>query len=118
MSAPVARTPRSSGGAVQATRQQLDELDALLQRMLDLPVTPAEEPAAPFGEGEHEKALPPSVSPAPAMRTAWRPSPVAATSAGRTRMALPSEHEVGGRYKSRGRPRPWSPRSSWMSRKI
>src|SRR2546430_1891113 len=44
MSAPVARTSRSSGGGVQATRQQLDELDALLQRMLDLPVTQADEP--------------------------------------------------------------------------
>jgi hypothetical protein len=48
------RSPRSSG-PVHPTRQQLDELDALLQRMLDLPVNhledaqppPAEEPAAP-----------------------------------------------------------------------
>ena len=31
----------------QPTRQQLDDLDALLQRMLALPVNPAEEPAAP-----------------------------------------------------------------------
>ena len=31
----------------QPTRQQLDDLDALLQRMLALPVSPAEAPAAP-----------------------------------------------------------------------
>lgn len=31
------------------TRQQLDELDALLQRMLSLPQTPAEAPAPPVG---------------------------------------------------------------------
>jgi hypothetical protein len=33
--------------ASQPTRQQLDDLDALLQRMLSLPVDPAEEPAPP-----------------------------------------------------------------------
>jgi hypothetical protein len=31
-------SPRSSGGPANPTRQQLDELDALLQRMLNLPV--------------------------------------------------------------------------------
>jgi hypothetical protein len=48
MSAPVAHTTRPAGTA-QATRQQLDELDALLERMLQLPVNatepePVEEP--------------------------------------------------------------------------
>jgi len=40
---------RSTGGAIHPTRQQLDELDALLQRMLDLPVNQVENeaPAAP-----------------------------------------------------------------------
>src|SRR5690242_8449124 len=37
MSTPTPRRPRSPG----ATRQQLDELDDLLQRMLALPVNPA-----------------------------------------------------------------------------
>lgn len=51
MSAPVARTSRMSTSSVQATRQQLDELDALLQKMLDLPVNkvePEPEEPAPF----------------------------------------------------------------------
>src|SRR5262245_17599335 len=38
-------SPRST--AVHPTRQQLDELDALLQRMLDLPVNQPDEPAPP-----------------------------------------------------------------------
>jgi hypothetical protein len=38
-------SPRST--AVHPTRQQLDELDALLQRMLDLPVNQVEEPEGP-----------------------------------------------------------------------
>jgi hypothetical protein len=77
------RSPRSPG-PVHPTRQQLDELDALLQRMLDLPVNqledlpppPAEEsaptvsepPTAPAGtEGEEQKteANPASSQPAP-----------------------------------------------------
>jgi hypothetical protein len=33
--------------ATQPTRQQLDDLDALLQRMLALPVNPADEPLPP-----------------------------------------------------------------------
>ena len=44
MSTPLARSPRSPAGSAPApTRQQLDELDALLQRMLDLPVNQAAE---------------------------------------------------------------------------
>src|SRR5436305_2011466 len=39
-------SPRPATSA-HPTRQQLDELDALLQRMLDLPVQPADELAAP-----------------------------------------------------------------------
>jgi hypothetical protein len=37
--------PPRSPGALQAAQQQLDELDALIQRMLTLPANPAEEPA-------------------------------------------------------------------------
>lgn len=45
-------SPRSA--PVHPTRQQLDELDALLQRMLDLPVNQVDEPAA------QEPAAPPA----------------------------------------------------------
>jgi hypothetical protein len=60
----VARTNRP-GGTAQATRQQLDELDALLQRMLDLPVTkpepePAEADYAPPRPARPEPTRPPA----------------------------------------------------------
>lgn len=42
------RSSRSGASSAHPTRQQLDELEALLQRMLQLPVSPAgDEPAAP-----------------------------------------------------------------------
>jgi hypothetical protein len=41
-------TPRST---VQASREQLDELDALLQRMLDVTVEPVADPEAPSAVG-------------------------------------------------------------------
>ena len=85
MSAPVARTPRTPGGSSQGTRQQLDELDALLQRMLTLPVSQTEEPTsvavAPEEEmpAEEEWTPPPqprAVAPAPRIyEPAPRPSP-------------------------------------------
>src|SRR5262245_58012202 len=53
----VARTTRS-GGTAQATRQQLDELDALLKRMLDLPVNKSEP------EEDDAPVVPPPVRPA------------------------------------------------------
>ena len=71
MSAPVARTPRTPGGSSQGTRQQLDELDALLQRMLTLPVNQTEEPTSAAPEEEppaEEEWTPPqqrAVAPAP-----------------------------------------------------
>jgi hypothetical protein len=40
-------SPRSSAASAHPTRQQLDELDALLQRMLDLPVNRGEEEPEP-----------------------------------------------------------------------
>lgn len=51
---------RSTGG-LNPTRQQLDELDALLQRMLDLPVHPLDEPEEALSEGEEpdHEPLPP-----------------------------------------------------------
>jgi hypothetical protein len=62
----VARTNRP-GGTTQATRHQLDELDALLQRMLDLPVSKAEpEPA----EADYP---PPARPPEPPQRPAAPP---------------------------------------------
>ena len=75
MSAPVARTPRTSGGSVQGTRQQLDELDALLQRMLTLPVNhgeavPPVEYAAQDEAPAEEEWTPP---PAPRAPTPPRP---------------------------------------------
>ncbi len=43
MSNSLARTTRGgAAGGTAPTRQQLDELDALLQRMLDLPVNHAD----------------------------------------------------------------------------
>ena len=65
MSAPVARTPRIPGGSVQGTRQQLEELDALLQRMLTLPVSP--------GDGFPAATTPPAQPPFP--EEEWMPSP-------------------------------------------
>lgn len=51
MSKPLARASRSAAGTGTApTRQQLDELDALLQRMLDLPVNQGSEAEAPAPE--------------------------------------------------------------------
>src|SRR5919199_1380641 len=63
MSTPLAPTSRTSA-PVHPTRQQLDELDALLQRMLDLPVNQLEEAVGP-----DEVAAPPA-PPAPP-RPAW-----------------------------------------------
>ena len=47
-------SPRSAPTTVHPTRQQLDELDALLQRMLELPVSAAEEDAAAVRKPETE----------------------------------------------------------------
>lgn len=72
MSNALPRPARSAGGPAQATRQQLDELDALLQRMLDLPVNQAAE------EEEDRAAVdePPVIPPVrPALRI---PAPVSA----------------------------------------
>jgi hypothetical protein len=64
-------SPRSSGTAANATRQQLDELDALLQRMLDLPVNKLDAPeASPVAYAVTEAvaapdvAVPPPIAPA------------------------------------------------------
>src|SRR5437762_981711 len=55
------------------TRQQLDELDALLQRMLALPLNPAEEPAPPPPAGQPVNYRTPVPEP-----TAYRPPPAPA----------------------------------------
>lgn len=58
---------------VQSTREQLDELDALLQQMLTLPV----DPTAPAGEERDEPATPAPAEPTPALprRVSLRPTP-------------------------------------------
>ncbi len=60
-------SPRPSAATVHPTRQQLDELDALLQRMLDLPVNGAAEEAAelvrPKPERTAKETMRPSSSP-------------------------------------------------------
>jgi hypothetical protein len=45
-------TPVSSSSSLHPTRQQLDELDALMERMLELPVKPAAEEAKGLGAEE------------------------------------------------------------------
>ncbi len=50
MSASSVRKSTAGGDALHPTRQQLDELDALLQRMLALPVHPLEEGAVAAGD--------------------------------------------------------------------
>lgn len=75
----VPRTNRPSGTA-QATRQQLDELDALLQRMLDLPVSSAE-PDSPEEELDYPastRSIPPETTYQEPFERSPRPDPVAA----------------------------------------
>lgn len=83
MSAPVARTNRPGTaprpGATQTTREQLDELDALLQRMLQLPVSdgdaePAPRAAQPAPPPPPQPALPRPVRPTPPPKRAYPPS--------------------------------------------
>jgi hypothetical protein len=62
--------PRST---VQASREQLDELDALLQRMLELPVDPSEDAPAASSGNESTKIPPPAPKEIPAVTTI--PSP-------------------------------------------
>ncbi|MFN4257667.1 MAG: hypothetical protein ACK4RK_00085 [Gemmataceae bacterium] len=50
------QTPPRTSTAIQLTRQQIDELEALMQRMLALPVAEVDEAAPP--EAETEAALP------------------------------------------------------------
>jgi hypothetical protein len=63
----------------QPTRQQLDDLDALLQRMLALPVNPTDEPAVPaFSEPPAPAGnmiLSDPLAPAPPRPTAAAPVP-------------------------------------------
>jgi hypothetical protein len=62
--------PRST---VQASREQLDELDALLQRMLELPVDPTEDTAPAASNNESTKIPPPAPKDIPSVTTI--PSP-------------------------------------------
>lgn len=73
MSAPVTSTPRPPA---PTTRQQLDELDALLQRMMDLPVSQADPeatPAPPVAPRPRPQPAPPPRPAAPS-RKAYPPS--------------------------------------------
>jgi hypothetical protein len=58
-----------SPGSLNPTRQQLDELDALLQRMLDLPVNQLDD----SGESNEGASAPPPVQTAPPRTPAPRP---------------------------------------------
>lgn len=82
MSNSLAGNPRPGGGP---TRQQLDELDALLQRMLDLPVRQGDEADEPA-----EPVAPPRASAAP--RTA-RPIPAPEPDLPPVRYYEPEYHE-------------------------
>jgi hypothetical protein len=76
-----------SPGTLNPTRQQLDELDALLQRMLELPVDKGEDAeAAEFEEAADE---PPPPTPAPLPHHVPVSSAVRGSGARGTRPALP-----------------------------
>src|SRR4051812_3499397 len=68
-------SPPAGGNSV---RQQLDELDALLQRMLELPINqldetaPAPEPPPRAAKPQPTPIPPPQAAPAPAA-PGWRP---------------------------------------------
>lgn len=55
----------ASAPANQSMRQQLDELDALLQRMLNLPVNQVDEPADPIAQRARYNTADPSPTPPP-----------------------------------------------------
>src|SRR5437764_595243 len=55
----------ASAPATQSMRQQLDELDALLQRMLNLPVNQVDEPGDPLGQRGRFNTADPSPAPPP-----------------------------------------------------
>ncbi len=63
--------------APQPTRQQLDDLDALLQRMLALPVDPSDEPAPPEPPPEPEPAYQDTLAAPPGNMIVADPLPVA-----------------------------------------
>jgi hypothetical protein len=77
----------ASAPANQSMRQQLDELDALLQRMLNLPANQVDEPADPtaprprFNTADPSPTPPPPAGRRPAMRLLEGSAPVAAPSA-------------------------------------
>lgn len=74
-----ARSPRTVVGSPHPTRQQLDELDALLQRMLELPVKRDEEKAeeqsvGATSEGLSSNVLPQRSSPTPRLARTTPPA--------------------------------------------
>jgi hypothetical protein len=90
------RSSRSAVASAHPTRQQLDELDALLQRMLELPVNQVEEPsAAPPVEPRSTptprlaRSAPPVLPPAPAPLRG--PSPAPETGLSRPRVSPPPQ---------------------------
>src|SRR5262245_46510815 len=90
-------SPRSSPGSVHPTRPQLDELAALLQRMLELPVNAADEEPGPA-------ARKPKKEPAPARAPAERrpepprpPEPEAADPLGPRVLPTPGQEAAAGR---------------------
>jgi uncharacterized coiled-coil protein SlyX len=81
-------------GTLNPTRQQLDELDALLQRMLELPVNKVEDAQPSEAEDQAEETPPP---PAPARASAPPPplpSPIANAPGSPRPSALPMAYVV------------------------
>jgi hypothetical protein len=81
--------PSRSSAPLQPTRQQIDELDALLQRMLSLPVKPRKEDPADADEQALDEAATPdeeaaSYAEVPSSYPLPGPEPGAATEAART----------------------------------
>jgi hypothetical protein len=88
-------SPRPAG-TLNPTRQQLDELDALLQRMLDLPVHPLDKPEQTKVEEPAEEPPPPPHAvvhverPAPVVRSSAQQPADAGRSPGRMAVRLPT----------------------------
>jgi hypothetical protein len=100
--------PQPSGD-VHPTRQQLDELDALLRRMLDLPVSPPEE-----ARGPHTEETPTQPPEAPKLRESASP-PVSYVVVQTAQKEQPEESSAAGPADTKGEAESWIPfRSSWQ----
>jgi hypothetical protein len=95
---------------IQPTRQQLDELDALLQRMLDLPVNAAEAKPALRSEPATKETAQPTVTPDDRGRLEPRILSMPTRDA-----TAPQAHDAGGAEADSDDEEAWVPlRSSWQ----